>query len=80
MDIEFDYENGVDRDETRELSMRNTINMWLHELDEEITTQGGIIFVIFSMSTQHFEVNGVGFNLEKRIYQRISEFTTPPSA
>lgn len=43
--IEFAYVVGLERNETREFNMKNSVNMWLQQVANEINEQGGIVFV-----------------------------------
>lgn len=76
-EIEFAYVVGLARDEAREVSMRNAINMWLQQVTNEVNEQGGIVFVLFiSPHRQEVFIDGIGFNLKKKVLEQINSFRT----
>ncbi len=75
--IEFAYVLGLPRDETREANMKNNLDMWLRPLEKEINEQEGMVFVIFlSHDRQEFFIDGISYELKKRVRDQFNSFRT----
>lgn len=73
--LEFSYSPDVIRDKVSEASMRNSVEMWLRPLEQEINEKNVIVGVIF-LSTGQNEVTllGADADLYARFVNRMKEF------
>jgi penicillin-binding protein-related factor A (putative recombinase) len=75
--IEYAYVKELPTSESRENTIRINLHQWLNPFIKEINEQEGFVFVIFlTHDRQEFFLDGISYELRKRISEYWQGFRT----